>query len=151
MSFRSGTIRIPPEAELAADVRAPGLGRIELDPQQDRHARAALEAYADSVAADMPWLAEWLREVLPDTASSVTRSGRPSNAYSIWPMPWRQVSPIMRRRHGKKYVSSCCKYCTRTRRPAEPSCAANRYSIVPAGGLLEEGIIAGAIHGRFSY
>lgn len=75
MSFRSGTIRIPPEAELAADVRAPGLGRIELDPQQDRHDRAALEAYADSVAADMPWLAEWLREVLPDTASSVTRCG----------------------------------------------------------------------------
>jgi len=44
------------------------LSRIELDPQQDRHARAALEAYADSAAAEMPWLAESLGERLRDAA-----------------------------------------------------------------------------------
>jgi hypothetical protein len=44
------------------------LSRIELDPQQDRHARAALEAYADSAAAEMPWLAESLDERLRGAA-----------------------------------------------------------------------------------
>ncbi|VWB91525.1 peptidase [Burkholderia metallica] len=64
MSFRPGTIRSPSEAERSVS----GLSRIELDPQQDRHARAALEAYADSAAAEMPWLAEWLDERLRDAA-----------------------------------------------------------------------------------
>ncbi|AXF20353.1 peptidase [Burkholderia pyrrocinia] len=68
MSFRPRTIRNPSEAECIAPMRAPGLSRIELDPQQDRHARAALEAYADSAAAEMPWLAEWLDERLRDAA-----------------------------------------------------------------------------------
>jgi hypothetical protein len=72
MPFRSGTIRIPFEAELNAHGRAPGMGCVELDPQQDRHARAALEAYADSAAAEMPWLAEWLREAAPDAESGLT-------------------------------------------------------------------------------
>ncbi|MDR6498760.1 hypothetical protein J2785_001905 [Burkholderia ambifaria] len=44
------------------------MSRIELDPQLDRHARAALEAYADSAAAEMPWLAEWLDERLRGAA-----------------------------------------------------------------------------------
>ncbi|AOI82240.1 peptidase [Burkholderia cepacia] len=64
MSFRPGTIRSPSGAERSVS----GLSRIELDPQQDRHARAALEAYADSAAAEMPWLAEWLDERLRDAA-----------------------------------------------------------------------------------
>ncbi|RQR27704.1 MULTISPECIES: peptidase [unclassified Burkholderia] len=68
MSFRPGTIRSPSAAECIAPARAAGLSRIELDPQQDRHARAALEAYADSAAAEMPWLAESLDERLRDAA-----------------------------------------------------------------------------------
>jgi len=68
MSFRQGTIRSPSAAERTAPARAAGSSRIELDPQQDRHARAALEAYADSAAAEMPWLAESLDERLRDAA-----------------------------------------------------------------------------------
>ncbi|KFG93566.1 peptidase [Burkholderia paludis] len=64
MSFRPGTYRSPSGAERSVS----GLSRIELDPQQDRHARAALEAYADSAASEMPWLAEWLDERLRDAA-----------------------------------------------------------------------------------
>lgn len=47
--------------------------RVELDPGHDRHARAALEAYADSSAAEMPWLAEWLREAQGNPAPDLTR------------------------------------------------------------------------------
>ncbi|BAX57366.1 peptidase [Burkholderia stabilis] len=68
MSFRPGTLRSPSGAKCIAPERASELSRIELDPQQDRHARAALEAYADSAAAEMPWLAEWLDERLRDAA-----------------------------------------------------------------------------------
>ncbi|QQK03954.1 peptidase [Burkholderia sp. Bp9017] len=68
MSFRPGTIRSPSAAECIAPAGAAGLSRIELDPQRDRHARAALEAYADSAAAEMPWLAESLDERLRDAA-----------------------------------------------------------------------------------
>lgn len=68
MSFRPGTIRSPSAAECSAPARAAGLSRIELDPQRDRHARAALEAYADSAAAEMPWLAESLDERLRGAA-----------------------------------------------------------------------------------
>ncbi|KFL51851.1 hypothetical protein [Burkholderia pyrrocinia] len=68
MSFRPGTLRSPSGAECIAPERASELSLIELDPQQDRHARAALEAYADSAAAEMPWLAEWLDERLRDAA-----------------------------------------------------------------------------------
>ncbi|MGC3028671.1 peptidase [Burkholderia sp. DN3021] len=68
MSFRPGTLRSPSGAECIAPERASELSRIELDPQLDRHARAALEAYADSAAAEMPWLAEWLDERLRDAA-----------------------------------------------------------------------------------
>ncbi|AOI92051.1 hypothetical protein [Burkholderia pseudomultivorans] len=68
MSFRPGTIRRPSAMECIAPGRAPASSRVELDPQQDRHARAALEAYADSAAAEMPWLAEWLGERLQDAA-----------------------------------------------------------------------------------
>ncbi|WP_175922012.1 peptidase [Burkholderia latens] len=68
MPFRPGTIRSPSAAESIVAARTVGLSRIELDPQQDRHARAALEAYADSAAAEMPWLAESLDERLRDAA-----------------------------------------------------------------------------------
>ncbi|AFQ48412.1 hypothetical protein [Burkholderia cepacia] len=68
MSFRPGTIRSPSAAECIVPARTSGSNRIELDPQQDRHARAALEAYADSAAAEMPWLAEWLDGRLHEAA-----------------------------------------------------------------------------------
>lgn len=68
MSFRPGTIRNPSAAECIAPARAAGLNRIELDPQQDRHVRAALEAYADAAATGMPWLAESLGERLRGAA-----------------------------------------------------------------------------------
>ncbi|HEF5871181.1 TPA: peptidase [Burkholderia cenocepacia] len=68
MSFRPGTLRSPSGAKSIAPARTSELSRIELDPRQDRHARAALEAYADSAAAEMPWLAEWLDERLRDAA-----------------------------------------------------------------------------------
>lgn len=35
--------------------------------------RAALEAYADSSAAEMPWLAEWMREALGGPQPDLTR------------------------------------------------------------------------------
>ncbi|WP_179404029.1 hypothetical protein [Burkholderia guangdongensis] len=72
MRFRSGVTRIPPETERATHAGTSGLGRVELDPRQDRHARAALEAYADSAATEMPWLAEWLRTVVPATHPGFT-------------------------------------------------------------------------------
>ncbi|AOK00021.1 peptidase [Burkholderia vietnamiensis] len=64
MSFRPGAIRSPSGSERSA----PESSRIELDPRRDRHARAALEAYADSAAAEMPWLAESLDQQLRDAA-----------------------------------------------------------------------------------
>ncbi|MEK6348044.1 MAG: hypothetical protein V4764_11230 [Burkholderia sp.] len=73
MFFRPGTVRIPFAAPLKARDRARAMQRIGLDPSRDRHARAALEAYADACAADMPWLAEWLGEMLGQPAPALTR------------------------------------------------------------------------------
>jgi hypothetical protein len=72
MRFRPGVTRISPDTERTAHARTSGLGCVELDPRQDRHARAALEAYADSVATEMPWLAEWLRAAVPAPQPGVT-------------------------------------------------------------------------------
>jgi hypothetical protein len=60
MFFRFGTLRLPPASRVESGGRA--FGRVELDPTRDRHARAAMEAYADASEADMPWLAEALRQ-----------------------------------------------------------------------------------------
>ncbi|WP_241015180.1 hypothetical protein [Burkholderia sp. Ac-20379] len=73
MFFRPGTVRIPFAAPLKARDRARAMQRIGLDPSRDRHARAALEAYADACAADMPWLAEWLGEMLGQPGPVLTR------------------------------------------------------------------------------
>ena len=62
MFFRPGTTRIPFGANERKRKVGRRLQRIELDPANDRHARAAIEAYADSCAVDMPWLAGLLRE-----------------------------------------------------------------------------------------
>jgi hypothetical protein len=75
MFFRPRTTRIP------FDASAPGRGakrrlqRIEMDVADDAHARAAIEAYADSCAADMPWLAEWLREAAGPGARELGHCG----------------------------------------------------------------------------
>jgi len=62
MFFRPGTTRIPLGANEQRRKSGRRLQRIELDPANDRHARAAVIAYADSCALEMPWLAELLRE-----------------------------------------------------------------------------------------
>ena len=62
MFFRPGTTRIPFSTGKRTRKHSTAAQRIELDPANDPHARAAAEAYADSCASDMPWLAEWLRE-----------------------------------------------------------------------------------------
>lgn len=99
MFFRPGTTRIP--FTTGKESRKGGRdGRIELDPANDYHARAATEAYADSCALDMPWLAEWLRESaasgdagLTHCASTVRRvfgmaqewaSREPDYAHAAW-------------------------------------------------------------------
>ncbi|AOJ10486.1 hypothetical protein WS62_02865 [Burkholderia sp. ABCPW 14] len=73
MLFRSGTIRIPFEPNGKARERMRPMQRVELDPEHDRHARAALEAYADASAVEMPWLAEWMREALGGPQPDLTR------------------------------------------------------------------------------
>jgi hypothetical protein len=60
MFFRFGTLRLPPDSRVEGGGR--GFDRVELDLAHDRHARAALEAYADACEADMPWLSEALRQ-----------------------------------------------------------------------------------------
>lgn len=60
MFFRFGTLRLPPASRVEGGGRA--FGRVELDLVRDRHARSAMEAYADACEAGMPWLAEALRE-----------------------------------------------------------------------------------------
>jgi len=59
--FRSTSIQFPPRTRERERVGERRFGRVELDPANDPHARAALEAYADSCEAEMPWLTEALR------------------------------------------------------------------------------------------
>lgn len=61
MFFRSGSMRFPPGSRVNGSGRSRDLDRIELDLARDRHARAAMEAYADSCEAELPWLTEALR------------------------------------------------------------------------------------------
>jgi hypothetical protein len=62
MFFRPRTTRIPFRANEQKRKVGRRLQRVELDLTSDRHARAAIDAYADSCAVEMPWLAELLRE-----------------------------------------------------------------------------------------
>ncbi|MFX1675026.1 hypothetical protein PWR63_22720 [Paraburkholderia sp. A2WS-5] len=62
MVFRSGSMRFPPGSRVNGSGRNRDLDRIELDLARDRHARAAMEAYADSCEVDLPWLSEALRQ-----------------------------------------------------------------------------------------
>ena len=60
MFFRSGRMRFPPGSRVDGPDGGREFDRIELDLARDRHARAAMEAYADSCAAELPWLSEAL-------------------------------------------------------------------------------------------
>lgn len=100
MFFRPRTTRIPFRANEQKRKVGRRLQRIELDLTSDRHARAAIEAYADSCAVDMPWLADLLRESaahgtgdLSACAATVRRvfglardwaAGQPDYAGSAW-------------------------------------------------------------------
>jgi len=100
MFFRPRTTRIPFRANKQKRKVGQRLQRIELDLTSDRHARAAIEAYADSCAVDMPSLAELLRESvahgtgdLSACAATVRRvfglaqdwaAGQPDYARSAW-------------------------------------------------------------------
>ncbi|WP_321910480.1 MULTISPECIES: hypothetical protein [unclassified Paraburkholderia] len=61
MFFRSGRMRFPPGSRVDRPDGGREFDRVELDLARDRHARAAMEAYADSCAAELPWLSEALR------------------------------------------------------------------------------------------
>jgi hypothetical protein len=100
MFFRPRTTRIPFKANERKRKVGQRLQRIEPDLTSDRHARAAIEAYADSCAVDMPWLAELLRQSeahgtgdLSACAATVRRvfalaqdwaAGQPDYAHSAW-------------------------------------------------------------------
>lgn len=62
MFFRPRTTRIPFNVNGRKRKLGRRLQRIEFDLANDRHARAAIEAYADACAIDMPWLAEVLHQ-----------------------------------------------------------------------------------------
>jgi hypothetical protein len=53
---------------------ADSLRYVTLDLALDSHARAAIEAYADSCAAELPWLADILRARLGKLNRSVDRA-----------------------------------------------------------------------------
>ena len=100
MFFRPRTTRNPFRANEQKRKQGQRLQRIELNLTSDHHARAAIEAYADSCAPDMPWLAELLRESaargagdLSACAATVRRvfglaqdwaAGQPDYARSAW-------------------------------------------------------------------
>jgi hypothetical protein len=100
MFFRPRTTRIPFKANKQKRKVGQRLQCIELDLTSDRHARAAIEAYADSCAVGMPWLAELLRQSaahgagdLSACAATVRRvfglaqdwaAGQPDYAGSAW-------------------------------------------------------------------
>ncbi|SOE94919.1 hypothetical protein SAMN05414139_07765 [Burkholderia sp. D7] len=53
---------------------ADGLRYVTLDLASDSHARAAIEAYADSCSAELPWLADILRARLERLNRSADRA-----------------------------------------------------------------------------
>jgi len=73
--FRSTIIQFPPRARERERVGERRFGRVELDPANDPHARAAMEAYADACEAQMPWLTEALRGARPGRPDALTHCG----------------------------------------------------------------------------
>ena len=100
MFFRSGRMRFPPGSRVDGPDGGREFDHIELDLARDRHARAAMEAYADSCAAELPWLSEALRlsrfgaaERLTQCSSTVLRvfvmaqsraAVQPDYAHAAW-------------------------------------------------------------------
>lgn len=100
MFFRTGRTRFPPGSRVNGAGLGRALERIELDLPRDRHARAAMEAYADSCASELPWLSEALRlspfgraERLTQCSSTVLRvfvtaqaraAVQPDYAHAAW-------------------------------------------------------------------
>ncbi len=100
MFFRSGRMRFPPGSRGDGPDGGREFDRIELDLARDRHARAAMEAYADSCAAELPWLSEALHlsrfvaaERLTQCSSTVLRvfvmaqsraAAQPDYAHAAW-------------------------------------------------------------------
>ncbi|WP_158938423.1 hypothetical protein [Burkholderia sp. S171] len=61
------------KSTIRPDQSADSLRFVTLDLASDSHARAAIEAYADSCAAELPWLADILRARLEKLNRSVDR------------------------------------------------------------------------------
>ncbi|MCG5073271.1 hypothetical protein [Paraburkholderia tagetis] len=111
MFFRSGSMRFPPGSRVSGSGRSRDLDRIELDLARDRHARAAMEAYADSCEAELPWLSEVLRqsrfgrsERLTQCPSTVLRTfvlaqaraaAQPDYAHAAWEHVRRQLAALL--------------------------------------------------------
>lgn len=62
------------KSKIRPEQSADSLRYVTLDLASDSHARAAIEAYADSCAADLPWLADILRARLEKLNRSVDRT-----------------------------------------------------------------------------
>ncbi|WP_246089216.1 peptidase [Paraburkholderia guartelaensis] len=93
-------MRFPPGSRVDGPDGGREFDRIELDLARDRHARAAMEAYADSCAAELPWLSEALHlsrfvaaERLTQCSSTVLRvfvmaqsraAAQPDYAHAAW-------------------------------------------------------------------
>lgn len=111
MFFRFGRIVFPPASRPANAGGGRGFERIELDLARDRHARAAMEAYADSCAAELPWLSETLRASrhgrdarLTQCSSTVLRvfvaaqaraATQPDYAYAAWEHVRTQLTALL--------------------------------------------------------
>lgn len=73
MFFRSTIIQFPPAAKKRGEVGERDFGRVELNPANDPHARAAMEAYADSCETELPWLTDALRRSRHSRPDSLTQ------------------------------------------------------------------------------
>ncbi len=93
MFFRPGTTRLPFRTNDRARKTGRRLQRIELDPATDAHARAAIEAYADSCALEMPWLAELLRASAAREHGEITHCAATTMRVFVLAQEWAAGQP----------------------------------------------------------
>jgi len=74
MLNKSGRGPLAWKSKIRPEQSADSLRYVTLDLASDSHARAAIEAYADSCAAEIPWLADILRARLEKLNRSVDRT-----------------------------------------------------------------------------
>lgn len=74
MLNKSGRGPLAWKSKIRPEQSADSLRYVTLDPVSDSHARAAIEAYADSCAAELPWLADILRARLEKLNRSADRT-----------------------------------------------------------------------------